>query len=182
MIRRNYEEAHFVRNWQAALLAPLSFAVEAVSAVHGTLSKIDSGAKTIVVVRGGTVRAYEIHFVAKPGVQGDEAGAKDAFHGLKEGSEVVAHYTWRRKSESSRRSRQGWQGWTEGHGRHRLRDEEAAAQRASMMKSADGNRWPSIWPITQPRRLKKAGPKSAKVTVYYTEDAGKKVVHFFEKH
>ena len=28
----------------------------------------------------------------------------------------------------------------------------------------------------------KGAEKSAKVTVYYTEDAGKKVAHFFEKH
>src|ERR1700686_1378997 len=76
----------------AALLAPMSFAIEAVIAVHGTISKIDSGAKTIVVkAADGTEHTFR--FIANTTVHGTEAGAKDTFHGLKEGTEVVAHYT-----------------------------------------------------------------------------------------
>jgi len=67
----------------ATLLAPLSFAVEAVSVVHGTISKIDSGAKTIVVKTAeGTEHTFR--FIAKTTVHGTEAGAKDTFRGLKE--------------------------------------------------------------------------------------------------
>src|SRR6202521_5498 len=56
----------------AALLAPLSFAVEAVSAVHGTISKIDSSAKTIVVKTADGAE-HTFRFVAKTTVHGTEA-------------------------------------------------------------------------------------------------------------
>src|SRR5579871_634149 len=67
-------------------------AVQPVEAVHGTVSKVDSTAKTMVVkTKDGT--EHTLHFVGKTTVHGTEAGAKDTFHGVKEGSEVVAHYT-----------------------------------------------------------------------------------------
>src|SRR6266566_3334545 len=82
----------FLQGIVAALLAPLSFAVEAVSAVHGTISKVDSGTKTIVVkTADGTEHTFRL--IAKTTVHGTEVGAKDTFHGLKEGTNVVAHYT-----------------------------------------------------------------------------------------
>src|SRR5580658_5812001 len=76
----------------AALLAPLSFSADVVTAVHGTITKVDSGTKTVVVkTADGT--EHTVHVVGKTTVHGTEVGAKDTFHGLKEGSEVVAHYT-----------------------------------------------------------------------------------------
>ena len=82
------------------LLAPLSFAVEAVSAVHGTISRIDSATRTIVV-RTAKGTEHTLHFLGKTAVHGTEAGAKDTFHGLKEGSEVVAHYTTKGAEETA---------------------------------------------------------------------------------
>ena len=76
----------------AVLLASLSFADDVVTAVHGTVTKVDSTTKTIVVkAADGTEQT--LHVVGKTTVEGTEAGGKDALHGLKEGSEVVAHYT-----------------------------------------------------------------------------------------
>ncbi len=73
-------------------LAPLSFAADVVTAVHGTVTKVDSAAKTVAVkTADGT--EHTLKFVGKTTVHGTEAGAKDTFHGVKEGSEVVAHYT-----------------------------------------------------------------------------------------
>src|ERR1700757_1349820 len=70
-------------------------AQDVVSAVSGTVRKVDAGAKTIVVkTADGTEHTF--HFVERTSVQGADAtatGAKDAFHGLKEGSEVVVHYS-----------------------------------------------------------------------------------------
>ena len=70
-------------------------AQDVVTAVHGTISKLDSATKTAVVkTKDGT--EHTIKFVDKTSVHGVEAtgtGAKDAFHGLTEGTEVVAHYT-----------------------------------------------------------------------------------------
>ncbi len=75
-----------------ALPGSLCFAVDTVTAVHGTVTKIDSGAKTIVVkTKDGT--EHTLHFVGKTVVHGTEVGAKDTFKGIKEGSEAVAHYT-----------------------------------------------------------------------------------------
>ena len=38
-------------------------------------------------------KEHTLHFAAKTAVRGTEVTAKDTFHGLKEGSEVVAHDT-----------------------------------------------------------------------------------------
>src|ERR1700721_3920881 len=74
---------------------PVRAAYGVVSAVHGTVTKVDSGTKTVVVkTKDGT--EHTIHFVGKTTVHGFDdagAGAKDSFHGVKEASEVVAHYT-----------------------------------------------------------------------------------------
>lgn len=79
--------------------ALLVFAVRAAddvaSAVHGTITKLDDGTKTMVVkTKDGT--EHTVHFTDKTAVWGADktaAGAKDTFKGLSEGSEVVVHYT-----------------------------------------------------------------------------------------
>jgi hypothetical protein len=77
-----------------ALPGSLCFAAEPVTAVHGTVSRIDSGAKTIVIkTKEGT--EHTIHFAGKTVVHGTEAGGQETFKGVKKGSEVVAHYTTR---------------------------------------------------------------------------------------
>ncbi|MFZ0796900.1 MAG: hypothetical protein WAM98_03865, partial [Terriglobales bacterium] len=82
------------------LLSAFSWAAEdVVTAVHGTITKLDSATKTMVVkTKDGTEHTF--HFVGKTSVHGVKAtvhetamGAEDTFHGLKEGTEVVAHYT-----------------------------------------------------------------------------------------
>jgi len=176
-----------------ALPTSLCFAADVVTAVHGTVTKIDSGAKTIVVkTKDGT--EHTLHFIAKTMVHGTEAGAKDAFKGLKEGSEVVAHYSMRGTGKVVDS--------TDGIGKTILEVDKVGKDG---MKSTDGT-------ITKLDRGAKTiaimtadgtvqsfkmtdhatedagndianGPeKTAKVTVYYTEEAGKKVAHFFEIH
>jgi hypothetical protein len=79
----------------AIFALPVRAADDVVSAVHGTVTKVDSGAKTIVVKsKDGT--EHTIHYVDKTAVHGADAtatGAKDSYKGVKEGSEVVVHYT-----------------------------------------------------------------------------------------
>src|SRR5580698_7380906 len=79
----------------AVVTVSLSVAADVETVVHGTVTKVDHGAKTVVVkTADGT--EHTIHFVGKTAVHGadaTEAGSKDAFKGVKEGSEVVAHYT-----------------------------------------------------------------------------------------
>ena len=159
-----------------ALLAPLSFAVEAVVAVHGTISKIDSGAKTIVVKTGDGAE-HTFRFVAKTTVHGTEAGAKDTFHGLKEGSEVVAHYTAKGTENTAVEvDKLGKDGLKAVDGT--VSDIKEGGKEV-VVKSADGTEQAFKMAATE---TGKGAEKSAKVTVYYTETAGKKVAHFFEKH
>lgn len=160
-----------------ALLAPLSFAVEAVSAVHGTISKIDSGAKTIVVkTADGTEHAF--HFVAKTTVHGTEVGAKDTFHGLKEGTEVVAHYTAKGTENTAVEvDRVGKDGLKSMDGTVSSIDRGG---KKLVVKSADGTEHAFTLADHAAVETGQGAAKSAKVTVYYTEDAGKKIAHFFQ--
>jgi hypothetical protein len=160
------------------LLAPLSFAVEAVRAVHGTISKIDSGAKTIVVkTADGT--EHTVHFIAKTTVHGTEVGAKDTFHGLKEGTEVVAHYTAKGADNTAVEvDKVGKDGLKTMNGT--VSEVDRGAKKL-VVKSADGTEQAFKLADHAAAETGQGAEKSAKVTVYYTEDAGKKIAHFFQK-
>ena len=79
-----------------ALVACGAFAADdVVSAVAGTVKAVDKGTKTVVVkTADGTEHTF--HFIGRTVAHGAEAtasGSKDAFLGMKEGDEVVVHYT-----------------------------------------------------------------------------------------
>jgi preprotein translocase subunit YajC len=167
----------------AALLAPLSFGADVVTAVHGTITKVDSGTKTVVVkTADGT--EHTVHFVAKTTVHGTDAAAKDSFHGLKEGSEVVAHYTVKGTEKTGVEfDKVGKEGLKETEGTVTKIDRGA---KVIAVKTADGTE--QTFKMSEHaaedtgKDVGKAVEKSAKVSVYYTEEAGKKVAHFFENH
>src|SRR5579871_1779006 len=95
------------RFWFVGLLAAFAWQAQAVERkqgiVEGTVTKIDNGAKTIVVkTADGT--EHTLHFVKRTAVHSAEAaaaGSKDAFHGVKEGSEVAVHYTGEGSKETA---------------------------------------------------------------------------------
>lgn len=164
------------------LLAPLAFAVEAVTAVHGTISKIDSTTKTIVV-RTAKGTEHTLHFMAKTMVHGTEVTAKDAFRGLKEGADVVAHYTTKGSEETAVE--------VDGVGKDGVKEVGGTivdldrGTRKLAIKAADGSE--QTFKLAD-RAAEDAGKdiargaeKSAHVTVYYTEDVGKKIAHYFEQ-
>src|SRR6266700_7716355 len=84
------------------LLLGLSFSAVAllaaddvVTAVEGTVKKVDAGTKTAVIATADGTE-HTVHFVKKTSIHGweaTEAEAKDGMHGVKEGSHVVVHYT-----------------------------------------------------------------------------------------
>src|SRR5580700_7311316 len=84
-------------------LLPVRADEDVVTAVHGTVTKVDATGKTIAVkTKDGTEHTF--HFVEKTTVHGAHAtavGAKDSFHGITEGSEVVAHYTAKGAEETA---------------------------------------------------------------------------------
>jgi hypothetical protein len=156
-----------------------------VFAIHGTITKLDSATKTVVVkTADGT--EHTIHFVDKTAVHGAEAiatGSKDAFHGLKEGSEVAVHYT---EKDSEKTAVE-----VDRLGKDGIKSLDGAVTKigeggkAVTVKAADGTEQ-TFDVVGQDMKeaaeaVGKAADKAAKVTVYYTESAGKKVAHFFKK-
>jgi len=170
----------------AAFFAVMVVAADdVVSAVHGVVTKVDAASKTIVVkTKDGT--EHTIHFVDKTtvrGAEGVETGAKDTFQGVKEGSEVVAHYTAKGTENSAVEvDKVGKDGMKSMEG---VVTKVGEGGKTITVKAADGTE----------RTFDVAGhgakvaavdtgkgtEKGAKVTVYYSESAGKKVAHFFEK-
>jgi hypothetical protein len=175
-----------------SLLVLISFAVlsaraadDVVSAVHGTITKTDAAAKTIAVkTKDGT--EHTLHFADKTAVHGADvtaAGAKDTFHGLAEGSEVVAHYTKKGTEETAVEvDKVGKEGMhaVDGAVTHVSEDGKTV-----VVKAADGTEHTfhvvGHDTAASAQDIAKGADKSAKFTVYYTEVSGKKVAHFFEK-
>jgi hypothetical protein len=171
------------------ILLALCWSALAVEEQHGIVTgvvlKLDAGAKTVVVkTADGTEHTY--HFVKRSTVHGAEAvakGSEDAFHGLKEGSEVAVHYTAKGSVETAEEfDRIGKDGLkaTDVTVTHIDRGAKTLA-----VKTADGTA--ETFRLTG-SAAKDAGEdvvegseKSAKVTVYYTDEGGHKVAHFFKK-
>ena len=169
----------------AAFFAVMVVADDAVSAVHGVVTKTDAAAKTIVVkTKDGT--EHTIHFVDKTTVRGGEAagtGAKDTFQGVKEGSEVVAHYTVAGTEKTAVEvDKVGKDGYKSvegtvtkvGEGGKTITVKAADGTEHTFEVAGHGTKVAAV-------DTAKGTEKGAKVTVYYSESAGKKVAHFFEK-
>jgi hypothetical protein len=171
--------------WVAAfVLCPvLGFAAQdVVSAVDGTVKKIDAGSKTIVVdTADGTEHTF--HYADDLVVHGAKDTAKapdESFHGLKEGSKVAVHYTASGTKETAHEiDNIGDDGLkaTEGTITHIDRGAKTVA-----VKTADGTeetfRLSGRAAVDTGKDIGEGTDKAAKVTVYYTEDAGKKTAHF----
>lgn len=167
------------------LVAGAYAAQDVVSAVRGAIKKIDSTTKTIVVkTADGT--EHTMHFLDKTtvhGVDASAAAAKDSWHGLKEGTEVVAHYTTKGTEDTALEiDKVGKDGLKMTDGT--IKDIDRGGKKL-VVKSSDGVE--STFRLTDHaatdggKDIGEGMEKGAKVTVYYSEDAGKKVAHFFEK-
>jgi hypothetical protein len=172
-----------------ALAVLLVFAVratdEVVSAVHGTIIKLDSATKTFVVkTKDGTEHA--VHFVDKTAVSGADktaAGAKDIFKGLSEGSEVVVHYTEKDSEKTATEvDKVGKDGLKYVDGTVTKVDKDG---KTVVVKAADGtdHTFDVAWRDTAEaaKDISKDADKAGKVTVYYAEEGGRKIAYFFEK-
>ena len=172
------------------LLSASSWAAQdVVSAVHGTITKLDSASKTMVVkTKDGT--EHTVKFVDKTTVHGAKAtvhetamGTKDTFHGLTEGTEVVAHYTAEGTEKTAVEVDDvGKDGINSVDGTVTHIDR---AGKTVAVKTADGTeetfKLSGHAAADAGKDIAKGTEKTAHVTVYYTEEAGKKTAHFFEK-
>jgi hypothetical protein len=164
-------------------------AQDAVTAVHGTITKLDSATKTMVV-KTADGSEHTIKFVDKTTVHGTKAtvhatamSAKDTFHGLTEGSDVVAHYTAKGTEKTAVE--------VDDVGKDGIKSVDGTvthidrAGKTIAVKTADGTE--ETFKLSghaaddAGKDIAKGTEKTAHVTVYYTEEAGKKTAHFFEK-
>ncbi|HKW55826.1 MAG TPA: hypothetical protein VJN42_00590 [Candidatus Acidoferrum sp.] len=170
----------------ASLFLFVAFAdSEVISAIRGTITKIDAASKTISVKAvDGTEHTF--HFVSSTAVHGAHAtaaGATDAFHGLTEGSEVVGHYTVKGSEEIAVE--------VDNLGKDGLHSVDGTVSKVSadgktvVVKAADGTEQAfhvvGRDTAASAKQIGSAADTSAKYTVYYTQTAGKKIAHFFQK-
>jgi hypothetical protein len=156
-----------------------------VTAVHGTITKVDAAGK-VIAVKTADGTEHTLHFVGTTTVHGAEAtatGAKDAFHGLTEGSEVVAHYTAKGSEETAVEiDKVGKDGM---HAVDGTVSKVGDGGKTVVVKAADGTehtfRVAGSDTVSAAKEIGKGADTSAKYTVYYTETGGKKVAHFFKK-
>ncbi len=163
-----------------ALFAGVTFAAEDVAtAVSGTVKTVDKAAKTVVVkVADGTEHTF--HFVARTTAHGAEVvahGSKDAFLGMKEGDEVVVHYTVKGAVKTADE--------VDHIGKDGMRMSVVAvksvdkAAKTVTVKTGEGAEETYHLTANAARETGKGLDKAGKVTVYYTEESGKKIAHFF---
>lgn len=151
----------------------------------GEVLKLDAAART-AVVKAADGTEHTLHFVKRTtvhGVQAGGTGAKDAFLGLKEGSQVAVHYAAKGTEETAEE--------VDNIGKDGLKATDAAithidrAAKTMSVKTTDGAeetyRLSDNAAKNAGKDITDATQKSAKVTIYYTEDAGHKVAHFFKR-
>jgi hypothetical protein len=171
------------RYWIGALafafLVSSAFAAEDVaSAVVATVKAVDRGAKTAVVkTADGT--EHTIHFVGRTVAHGGIATAKaskDAFLGMKEGDEVIVHYTVKGTVKTAEE--------VDHIGKDGLKMTVVAVKgvdrgaKTVAVKTADGAE--ETYRLTD-RAAVEAGKgveKAGKATMYYSEESGQKIIHF----
>jgi arginine repressor len=162
-------------------LASIAFAVEAVSATHGTITKIDKAAKT-VVIKTADGAEHTLHWAKETAVHGARAAdvaSTDSWHGLKEGSEVVAHSTKRGTEETAVEvDKVGDEGLKKTEGT--VTDIDRGGKKL-IVKTSDGTEHTFQMTGHAVGDAGKDVEKGTKVAVYSTEASGKKVAHFFEK-
>jgi hypothetical protein len=166
----------------AMAAAAILTAQGASSVVHGTVKKIDAAAKTVAIATA-TGAEEVVHFTDKTVVHGTEVGAKDALHGLKVGSEVVVHTTASGATKTAVE--------IDHLGKGGLKVVEGtiskvgAGGKTVAVKTADGAEVTfdvTANAATDVAKETAAGAeKAGKVSLYYTEEGGKKIAHFFKK-
>jgi hypothetical protein len=165
-------------------LAGILRAIEKTTSVEGVVTKIDRAAKT-VVVKAADGTEHTMHLVGRTMVYGGNVtykGAEEAARGLQEGSKVVVHYTKQGTDETAEEiDRIGTDGLKMSEGTITKFDRDA---RTMTIKIANGTE--EIYQLTE-HAIEAAGVEtedaaktSAHAIVYYSEEAGQKVAHFFK--
>ena len=153
--------------------------------ITGTVEKVDAGAKTIAVkTADGTVETAK--FTEKTTVHGLKDGAKGADLVGKEGGHVIVHTT----GEGAEKTAHSvvWFGDKTVHTTEGTVEDVGEGTKTVAVKSADGTK--EAFEVSEHAtvdtgkavgRYSAVGAKKGEhVTVYYTEEAGKKIAHLFK--
>ena len=166
-------------------LAGVCSAQDVVTAVKGTVTKVDAAGKTLAV-KAADGTEHTVHIVDRTTVHGGETSLKDAkqtYYGLRKGSKVVLHYSKRGTDETAEE--------IDGIGKGGLKAVDGTVSKVDRggktitIKSAHGAeetyRLADHATVDAGKNVGEGAEKTGKVTAYYTEEGGRKVVHFFEK-
>jgi hypothetical protein len=159
----------------AMLTMGICVAQDLVNIIHGTIKKVDSTTKTIVVkTADGTEHTIK--------VTGDTAykGTKEGFDGLKEGTEVVARTTGKGVDETGVEiGKIGKDGFKATHGTVEKFDKDTKTIVVKNVHGAKKTFELSGKALEDAGKATSAGiTKGTIVTVYYTEEGGEKVAYY----
>jgi hypothetical protein len=153
--------------------------------ISGTVEKVDAGAKTIAVKTAeGTVET--VKFTEKTTIHGLKDGAKGADLVGKEGGHVIVHATGEGAEKTAHSVE--WFGDKTVHTTEGTVEDVGKGTKTVAVKTADGSK--EAFEVSEQAtvdtgkavgRYTAVGAKKGEhVTVYYTEEAGKKIAHFFK--
>jgi hypothetical protein len=162
------------------LFACGAFAADDVATgVAGTVKTVDKATKT-VVVKAADGTEHTFHFIGRTVAHGAEAtatGTKDAFLGMKEGDEVVVHYTEKGAVKTAQE--------VDHIGKGGLKMTVVVVKsvdhgaKTVAVKTAEGAEETYHLTGNAMRETGKGLDKAGKVTIFYSEEGGKKIAHFF---
>lgn len=154
----------------------------ATGVITGTLEKVDSSTKTIAVKSyDGTVKT--VKFTSKTSVRGFKGAAKGSDLAGKEGGHVIV-YTSAKTAHSVT-----WLGNETVHATKGTVEDVGKGSKTVAVKTADGTKetfevadHATVDTAKGVARYSERGAKKGEhVTVYYTEEAGKKIAHGFKR-
>ncbi len=159
-------------------------ATEPTASVEGVVTKIDRSAKTVMVkATDGT--EHTMHLVSRTVVHGGSEtykGAEEAGRDLHEGLQVVVHYAKHGADETAEEIDQiGKEGLKTSEGSITKFDRAA---RTMTIKASDGTE--QTYRLSEHaaedagKETEDTAKKSAHAIVYYSDEAGHKVAHFFK--
>jgi len=153
--------------------------------ITGTIEKVDSGAKTVAVkTADGTVET--VKFTDRTTVHGLKDAAKGADLAGNEGGHVIVHAVGEGADKTAHSVE--WVGDKSVHATEGTVEEVGKGSKTVAVKSADGTK--ETFKVADhavvdtgkgvARYSTRGAKKGEHVTVYYTEEAGKKIAHVFK--
>ena len=153
---------------------------QVVHALTGTVEKVDSAAKTVAIkTADGTLKVVKVS--EKQTVDGLKAGADYTALGAEKGAHVVVKYTGEGADATATGIKYvGKSSVKASEGTVTKIDEAAKTVSIKTAKGAEEvYHYTDVATVDSAKAVAKGADKSAKVTVYYTEEGGKKIAHLF---